>query len=59
MSGLGTHAGFILAAYAMAALVFAGLSLRAWLDYRVQRATLARLEERGVRRRSAGPEGRT
>jgi heme exporter protein CcmD len=54
MSSLGQHAGYILAAYGMAALVIAGLVLRTWLDYRAQRATLARLEARGVRRRSAG-----
>jgi heme exporter protein D len=57
MSGLGDHAGFIVAAYGLAALTVAGLVLRAALDYRSQRAALARLEARGARRRSAAGEG--
>ncbi len=56
MSALGDHAGFILAAYGLAALVVAGLIARAALDYRAQRAALARLEARGARRRSAGSQ---
>lgn len=52
MMGLGTHAAYILAAYALAALVIGGLVLWTWLDYRTQRAALARLEARGLRRRS-------
>ena len=47
-----THAGYILAAYAAAVLVIGGLVIRALLDHRSLSAALARLEERGVRRRS-------
>jgi heme exporter protein D len=49
---LGPHAGFIVAAYAIAALVL--LALIAWvtLDYRAQRRQIAVLESRGVTRRS-------
>lgn len=54
MSGLGPHAGFIVAAYGLAGLTVAGLVLRSVLDYRAQKAALARLEARGARRRSAG-----
>jgi heme exporter protein D len=52
MSALGDHAGFILAAYGLAALTVLGLVLRSVLDYRAQRAALARLEASGIRRRS-------
>ena len=50
---LGPHAGFILAAYAAAALVIA--LLLAWIiaDHRAQRRLLAGLEPRGGRRRHA------
>jgi heme exporter protein D len=54
MSALGDHAGFILAAYALAAATIAGLVLRAVLDHRAQTDALARLEARGLRRRSEG-----
>ena len=47
------HPGFIFAAYAMAAIVTAGLLLWVILDGRQQKARLADLEARGVRRRSA------
>jgi len=49
---LGPNAVFIVIAYAIAALVV--LALIAWvlLDYRAQRAQLARLEASGVTRRS-------
>jgi heme exporter protein D len=47
-----SHAGFILAAYAVTALVVGGLVLRAVLDYRAQTRALAELEARGIRRRS-------
>ena len=49
---LGPHADFIVAAYAMAALVV--VTLIAWvsLDYRAQRRELDGLEARGVKRRS-------
>ncbi|MFO1150259.1 MAG: heme exporter protein CcmD [Alsobacter sp.] len=56
MSALGDHAGFILAAYVLAGLTVAGLVARAALDYRAQKAALARLEARGARRRSAGAQ---
>jgi heme exporter protein D len=49
---MGTHAGFILASYAVTALVVAGLILRAILDHRAQSRSLAELESRGARRRS-------
>lgn len=54
---LGPHAFFIVAAYAVSALVIAGLILRAVLDHRTQLLALADLEARGVRRRSgtSGP----
>jgi heme exporter protein D len=53
-----SHAGFIVASYAAAAVVV--LALIAWvaLDFRMQRRTLADLESRGVTRRSA-PAGRS
>jgi heme exporter protein D len=48
------HAGFIIASYAVTALVIAGLILRAVLDERAQRRALSDLDARGVRRRSRG-----
>ena len=47
------HTGFIVAAYRMAAAVFLGLILRAALEHRSLKGQLARLEQRGARRRSA------
>jgi heme exporter protein D len=55
MSGLGPHAAYILASYALAAIIVGGLAIHAVLDYRTQRAALQRLEASGTRRRSAGP----
>ncbi|MCZ8097716.1 MAG: heme exporter protein CcmD [Alsobacter sp.] len=52
MFGLGPHGGFIVASYAAAVLIVGGLILRAVIDHRMQKAALARLEERGARRRS-------
>jgi heme exporter protein D len=49
---LGQHAGFIVAAYSVAALVLAALIGWIALDYRAQRTLLDELEARGVRRRS-------
>jgi heme exporter protein D len=49
---LGPHADFIIAAYAVAAVVIAGLIAWVLLDYQVQRRVLGELERRGVRRRS-------
>ena len=53
MIELGTHAGFILAAYGLTVLVVAALALWIVLDGRIQRRRLAELEARGIRRRSA------
>ena len=49
---LGPHADFIVAAYAVAALVL--LSMIGWvvLDHRAQKRNLAKLETQGVTRRS-------
>jgi len=51
---LGPHASFIIASYAMAALVV--VCLIAWVlaDYDAQRRQLSDLEARGATRRSAG-----
>jgi heme exporter protein D len=49
---LGPHAGFIVAAYAIAVLVVAGLILWVELDNRAQRRHLKRLHAEGVTRRS-------
>jgi heme exporter protein D len=51
---LGPHAFFIVAAYAVTALVVAALILRAVVDHRAQVRALAELEGRGMRRRSGG-----
>ena len=48
------HAGFIIAAYALAILVLAGMIAWIMLDGRAQRRRIADLEARGIRRRSAG-----
>lgn len=48
----GPHLGYIVAAYALAALVVGGLILRAVVDHRAQARALAELEARGVHRRS-------
>lgn len=50
LGGLGPHAAFIVAAYAIAALVLGGLILWVALDYRVQRRLLDDLETRTRRR---------
>jgi heme exporter protein D len=55
---LGPYATFIVASYALAALVVAGLIGWIVLDYRRQRRTLRDLEASGVRRRSAPPAGK-
>ena len=49
---LGPHATFIIAAYAIAALVVIGLILWVEIDNRMQRQQLAKLKEQGVSRRS-------
>jgi heme exporter protein D len=53
------HPGFIFAAYAIAAVVMAGLLLWVILDGRQQRSRLADLEARGARRRSAATQPAT
>ena len=55
---LGAHAGFIVAAYAVALAVVLGLLAWVVLDHGRQRRVLAQLEARGVRRR-ARHRGRT
>ncbi len=52
MSGLGPHAGFILASYAAVAMILGGLTAGILLDRRAQRRALAELERRGAGRRS-------
>lgn len=47
------HAGFILAAYLLAAAVLLGMIAWIVVDGRAQRRRIADLEARGVRRRSA------
>jgi len=48
------HAGFILAAYLLTAVVLAGLIVWIVIDARTQKRRLAELEAQGIRRRSAG-----
>lgn len=57
MPDLGTHAGYVLAAFGFAAVILAGLVGWAVLDHRAQLAALARLERSGARRRSAQDGG--
>jgi heme exporter protein D len=52
LGSLGPHADFIVAAYVVAALVVAALIAWVMLDHRAQKRRLARLEARGVARRS-------
>ena len=49
------HMGFIVTAYALTAIVVAGLIAWVMLDYRAQQRTLVELDKRGVSRRSAPP----
>ena len=49
---MGPHASFIVAAYAVTALIVGALILRAVLDHRAQIRALADLESRGAGRRS-------
>ncbi|AMN38945.1 heme exporter protein CcmD [Rhodoplanes sp. Z2-YC6860] len=49
---LGPHADFIVAAYAVAALVLVAMIGWVILDYRAQKQKLAQLENQGVTRRS-------
>ena len=50
---LGPHAAFIIAAYAAAIVVVAGLVGWVMVDYRAQKRVLGDLEAHGVTRRSA------
>ena len=52
---LGPHADFIVAAYAVTAIVVAALLAWVTLDYSAQRRILGDLEDRGVTRRSQRP----
>ena len=54
MEAVGNHAGFILAAYLVTALVLVCLFLWVVADGRLQKRRLAELEARGIKRRSAG-----
>jgi heme exporter protein D len=49
------HAGFVLAAYGVSALVIAALMLWIMLSQRARKAELAALELSGVKRRSDQP----
>jgi heme exporter protein D len=53
---LGPHAGFIIAAYAMALAVVGGLITWIVVDHRAQLRILADLERAGVTRRAAARE---
>ncbi len=57
MMSLGPHATFIVAAYAVTAVVV--IALISWIvaDYMAQRRSLGELEASGVRRRSRHPGG--
>jgi heme exporter protein D len=57
MAGLGPHAQFIVAAYAVAVLVLAALIAWVAIDHRTQRRKIDAFEARGVTRRSARPPG--
>ena len=52
MSGLGPHAGFILASYAAVVLVLGGLIATIVRDHSAQKRALTALEQRGAGRRS-------
>ncbi|MEJ0097602.1 MAG: heme exporter protein CcmD [Bauldia sp.] len=53
---MSNHAGFIIAAYVLTAVVLAGLVAWVLADGRRQRRRLAELEARGIRRRSRQKE---
>ncbi|MBM3543652.1 MAG: heme exporter protein CcmD [Alphaproteobacteria bacterium] len=59
MPDLGPHAIYILAAYAVTFVALGVLAFMIVEDDRKQRRTLAELEARGIRRRSAGKMKRT
>jgi heme exporter protein CcmD len=49
---LGPYAAFIIAAYAVAFVIVAGMIAWVWTDHRRQKKILSDLESRGVSRRS-------
>ena len=53
--GLGPHAGFIIASFAVVITVVALLVAWVTIDHVAQKRALAELERRGVSRRSAEP----
>jgi heme exporter protein D len=55
---LGPHAGFIIAAYLVTAVVVLGLIVWVIADRRAQARALADLDARGVRRRSETAQAR-
>ena len=56
---LGAHAAFVVAAYAVAALIVIALTGWVVLDYRAQQRRLAKLEADGVTRRSGRTNEKT
>ena len=56
MIGEGAHFGYIVAAYAVRAVVIAAMVALFVRDGHIQRRRLAELEARGIRRRSAARE---
>ena len=56
LMNLGPHAGFIVAAYAIALAVVAGLIAWIVIDHRAQLRILEDLERAGITRRSAARE---
>jgi len=55
MIDLGSHAGFIIAAYIAATVVVASLVIWVAADHAAQKRALSELERRGITRRSAEP----
>ena len=53
-----THLGYIIAAYAATAVVLVAMIAWVVLDVRAQKRKLRRLEEKGLRRSSAGEASR-
>lgn len=51
---MSAHLGFIVAAYAVTAVVLAGLIAWVLVDGRIQKAALADLDRRGARRADEG-----
>ncbi|WP_321344165.1 heme exporter protein CcmD [Breoghania sp.] len=56
---LGNHAGFIIASYAVSLVVIGGVIGWIVTDYTRQKSTLAELEARGIRRRSANTDAKS